>query len=179
MKQINLSQIGQPNKKHPYLEHRLYRVSLGNGYVFKSKSVIKARAFLAQTNKFLNLQLHTINRLYIEVFRIYRANWFYLENNFEDLETLAIKSFKNIDDRFNLIIKRGDWTNGNHYVFNHLLSVTDTMHELCVAFSKLQYKKSNMPEYYAILSVINDLEIITKKINEYGYLPGTYNATND
>ena len=168
MKAIKFTQLRLPNKTSPYLGNRLYEVYLGNGYVFKSKNVKKCEVFLVQASKDFNLQFHKLNRLYAEIFCIYRNDWFYLDNKYITENKTIADCINNLEFSFNWIIQHSGSPNGNYNIVGKLLVISKNIHTMAEIFSKLNYKKSNMPNYYQANSIMADCIAINDFINNYG-----------
>jgi hypothetical protein len=166
MKNICIKEITMPCKSSPYIKHRLYNVYLGNGYRFECKSLASAKAFINQTNKFLNYKLHEINSIVAALQGEYRNVWFYLDGRFEN-EARINEAFSNCDTKINMAINRADFTNGNHYVFIHLNFAINELIAISKIIAKLQYKKSNMPDYYRLIVIHNRLSAMIEEIKNY------------
>lgn len=166
MKSICIDQIKRPVIASVYKNDKLYKVYLGNNYVFESKSFALAKAFLNKTNKFLNIQLHEINMIVKELQLEYRNIWFYLDDTI-DVEVKIVESFKTVDYKLNIAISRAGYTDGNYYVFNHLEFALYELNSIADTIAKIQYKKSNMPDYYRLIIIVNKTKQLIEQLEKY------------
>jgi hypothetical protein len=166
MKNICIDKIQKPDKSSYFVKDKLYKVYLGNGYVFESKSLAAAKAFINQTNKMLNMQLHQMNAIIASLQAEYRCVWFYLDGKL-NLENRINEAFRNADSKINMAIDRCSFENGNHYVFKHLEFAIHELNTIAKIIAKIQYKKSNMPDYYRLTIIVNETQSLIEQLNEY------------
>jgi hypothetical protein len=75
MKVIQVGGILPPDTDSPYARHRFYRFTLGNGRILLFSSARDAKAYQAETERWLTGQLHTLNALYAQAHADYRNAW--------------------------------------------------------------------------------------------------------
>lgn len=150
MKNVTIKKYRKPDATSALAADHFYSVHLGNGTTKLFGSKRECLAFLAETNRFLNLKLHECNYIFCDVFAEYRQNWFYFEHNKPSMSEnlthaerkceLAIDSIK---QAFDMLVTRGNWENGNEFMFMHFNNILENMSEICQTLIGLQKKKSN------------------------------------
>ena len=75
MKRIELQAIAAPDELSAYAAHRVYSVRLGNGRKVNFSSSRDAKAFQADTARFLNATMHEVNALLAQALHDYRMAW--------------------------------------------------------------------------------------------------------
>jgi hypothetical protein len=127
MRAINLFKIELPNKSSHYIKQRMYLIGLGNGAKRYFSNLKEAKAFMTETNRFLNDRLHELNYQYGVIFSEYRKVWFYLSDNYETrkFEAKIIECFSFIDKFFMQAGTRSGTINGNYFVFNYLFGICE------------------------------------------------------
>jgi hypothetical protein len=127
MRAINLFKIELPIKSSHYTKQRMYSVWLGNGAKRYFSNLKDAKAFITETNRFLNDRLHELNYQYGVIFTEYRKVWFYLSDNYETrkFEKKIIECFAFIDKFFIQAGTRSGTINGNYFVFNYLFGICE------------------------------------------------------
>lgn len=176
MKTVKINSLNDPIKESVFKDQKVYSVSLGNGVVKSFGSKVQARAFLAETSRFLTYKLHECNGLYIQVFEAYRLAWFYFDHDkpLKDPKARLYASereieneINNIRDGLNLIHKRGDWVNGNHFVFSHFTNLLNSMAGICNILQDL-YKRRNIAAQVYTCSILNKkIGYCLQTINNY------------
>ncbi len=166
MKQIKL--IGINRQKDGYC------VYLGNGTQHTFSSEKKALRFLAITNQFLTQKLYEIRAIYIEAWIKFQNNWGYFEHNkpsmssdLRQMQRGCEESFKTCEDRFNIIIDRDDWTNGNFFAFKNLFTVCASLKDAALMLNSITRKRSSTFELYAIDNLFSRICSVEKEIKEY------------
>ena len=126
MKEIKLTGISTRNKKHT--------VTLGNGYQKSFSNLKSAKRYLAQTGRWLTFRLHECNSLNTQLYGHYRTAWFYLQHNKQTMNRALIeteqqcqRAFSEITNTMDLIIDRGHFENGNHFVFAHFQAIFNSI----------------------------------------------------
>jgi len=137
MKAIKIIGLNLPDKTSVYTNNLRYTINLGNGIKKSFDNKAKAQKFLNEVSKYLTYKLHECNELYICVFTLYRRAWFYFDHNkpgsnFADLyakDRLCEAHMIGITETFNILYKRANWANGNHFVFVHFNNILHALIE--------------------------------------------------
>lgn len=162
MKKINLTYIRLPDKHSWLSEQKTYSVYLGNEVKASFPSEKKVKKFLADTNRFLNLQLHELNQIYIQLFAEYRRLWFKLdENDFEDRLRDVSKLFKKVT-RYN----HGE--NSNYFVFFDFIKLTRELTETAEKLQEFQFDDNNYSEVNLLATLLFRLDNIDQVLKNYG-----------
>jgi hypothetical protein len=134
LRTIRICHFDYPNKQAVYSEQRLYRIALGSGYVIHCQSIRDTRQFIAETNRFLNQILDLLSGCLDDLFSEFSQYWRYFDRSG------TIQFLKKIEDIFTSLqfaLDRSHLTNGNHFVFRHLLAAADQIATLCEKLQKL------------------------------------------
>lgn len=172
MKKIKLRNITLPAPLAPYTEQTLYRVYLGNGYVCKSPALREAKRFLAETNRFLNVQMHELNLIYCDVFRQYRRNWFYFSHAFAGAELISSdrdcrEAMRDTERIFDLLIERSHHINGNFLVFAFFKSIIGNLDTVIGVLTEMMKEKSNGVDVQELQAIKRRIRYITFNLNRY------------
>ena len=101
MKRINIQNYSKPDRESVYTRNHYYCVFLHENKRFYFKNEVKAKHFIAETNRFYNSVLHEYNYIYSQLLVEYRNIWFYVDERFTNVIGLDIS---NIEKQFNLVI---------------------------------------------------------------------------
>ena len=175
MKRITLKETMLSDKSSVYIRDKKYCVFLGNELrrYFTNKKHL--RAFLVQTNSFLNYKMHELNYLYGIIFAEYRRAWFYFtadhpvpKNNFERME-------RSIRDEMNQVVKSFDWlarnsgfTNGNYLTFKHLYLICDNLASIVEVLKQVQHLRRYFAEIHRLEIFRTQSMRIKESIENYG-----------
>lgn len=131
MKAINLKRYEKDGKN--------YRVTLGNGTTHDFKTLIQVNKFLAETSRFLTLQLFTLNDLLTEVQVFYRRQWMLSKPG--DDQTIK----QQIDNAEKALFQSVFWgeTKGTYLSFVHLQKACNFLKNIISWYSQLIDKKKN------------------------------------
>ena len=66
MKRIGINKIQKGNKQSHYTREKLHRIGLGNDLNCYFSNLHEAKAFMAETNRMLNITAQELNRIFIE-----------------------------------------------------------------------------------------------------------------
>ncbi|HEY0029185.1 MAG TPA: hypothetical protein VGC65_00390 [Bacteroidia bacterium] len=167
MKEVKLVNVSTVGKTHS--------VYLGNGTINRFSSLRDAKQFLAQTNNFLTDKLHAFHKTYVEVWNHYQANWFYLDNgrktnkaDFFALERELVAKLNNVSFRFDLIVQRCGFINGNFFAFTHFFSVADELESVIRSLSELYSSHDNANAIYIMDQLIFNIMYARNELNNYG-----------
>ena len=139
MKKIRIEKIKTGDKSAVYTKQKRHCVYLGNRVSVYFSDMKKAKAFLVQTNEFLNQKLYEINSLYIEVFTEYRKAWFYFFDIYDRSlhivsENKILMDIGAIEKKMSLMVARSHFPNGStivhqgfSYIIDVLMDITDTL----------------------------------------------------
>lgn len=170
MKKINIKSITKADKTSHLTRQRTHCISLGNGSINYFSNITKAKEFLAKTNRFLNERLFDLNELYIDVHTHFQRNWFYFNNdsqNIRGLEHSCYKNFELIQDCMNLVCTHSHYTNGNHFTFKHLNEIQDCLINTVVIIKKIHVLRDNYAESRCMDVLIRRIKYIKTLINNY------------
>ena len=166
MKQVKISGISRQKEG--------YCVFLGSGsrHIFSSRK--KAERFLAVTNQFLTKKLYEVRAIYIEAWVKYQNAWGYFRHNKPSMDSELFQMqrgceecFRTCEDRFNIIIERGDWENGNFFSFKNLNTVCGNLKDVSLMLNRMARKRSSTFELYAYDNLFSRICTVEKEIKEY------------
>jgi hypothetical protein len=164
IKLINYTQVG-----------KTYQVSLGNGTINFFNSKRDAGYFLAATNMFLCDRLKDLHTQYVDVWKSYQENWFYLDNNRKTnknylytVERDFNKNLNSIKALLDLSVQRCGLTNGNYFVFINFLKITDYLESTVRQLATLYGKHSNTNAISLMDIYIRRAMYARVEINNYG-----------
>lgn len=144
MKKIHITEIQLPfeqtrSKRGDYIKQNLYNVYLGNEVRIYFKQEKEAKAFLTETNRFLNKKLFEINYVFTRIFVCYQEQaWFYLEIEKPDfdLENDIEDNIKYTKKMLTLLVqKRGN--NSNHFAFVNMMKALFYIKEIINKLNQL------------------------------------------
>lgn len=167
MKRIKIDKVQAPDPKPVYVWQTKYRVALGNGVRKQFTSRKLALAFLADTNRFLNLKLHEANLFYGEVFTEYRNNWFYFGENADRSEIKCENLLQQIREPFKLLVTRSNWMNGNDFTWKHLHTIFELLLQVLAELRALHRQKSKYAELRRILIIESRIQFAQSQLNRY------------
>lgn len=165
MKKISINSLTRSTKSSIYTKEKKHSVALGNGKVFHINNIINAKQFLAETNRFLNLKLHEINDLYIDLNTHANSMWFSMDDRQDRAFLSDIEVFMNSR---RLAVERGHFANGNHFIFRHLENCLNSLIRIAIALNKVLKKTGRASETYRIRSIEDRIHRIKYEINKYG-----------
>lgn len=113
MQQITLVQYEKPDRTSPFIKDKSYNCyAAGKRVYFKNRK--KLLAWLAEVNRHLNLQAHTLNRLTAETYTEYRYYFFHMKTT----EQAAVEAdLQVIGKLFNMLMTRSSNAGGNGYTY--------------------------------------------------------------
>jgi hypothetical protein len=175
MKKISIPTINKPAAAPVRTEQKLYSVYLGEGKKNLFASNREARAFVAETNRNLNLWLHQVNDHFAELFGIYRHCWFYFLDHVKAVNRLKVEreiniSFKIIDDSLNKLITNTSGPNGNIFAFNFILSSIDQLLNVAERLKEIIIIRNELVNRYRVEVIITQLEDLRLKVKNYGLI---------
>lgn len=172
MKTIRLTQITTSGT--------LYRIHLGNGYIFQFKSLRSARSFLGETNSFLTSVLLDINYQYKLIYSRYRDNWplfFHNKKSFQNqcfADNNRIENvLRSVADLLDHAFKMAPTVNGSTWVFCDMVKSIDYLEETLIILSKYHKKRSETVLIYEIKTSITRLSELKFSVLNYGNLKAT------
>jgi len=170
MKHIKIVQYHEPDFDSVYLREQHYRVYIGIRTVYFTNEV-KAKAFIAETNRMLNDVLHSANYFYYNLFTEYRKAWFYIDSKkiYQNMEDRIFNMFCSIEKSFNWIINRaGTSMNGNVNAFNYL---DKSLRDLILISNEIKIvltNKSRSTDLKIIDVYINQITDLLTGLNNWG-----------
>ncbi len=176
--QIKIKTLWRPDKSSYLTINRKYRVILGNGLTIAFTQEVKAKAFLAQTNRFLNDRVIEINMIYIEIWTQYRRLYIVF---FDLLDSDKFRTYNaEIDKRLTMMIRRSDWYTGNVFTFRWFDQILTLLQEFAQMVHNVLKEKKRNYNTFEMYVLLERLSIIHKQINSWGTdLPGGFNTRND
>lgn len=172
MKKIKIQQITKPDKTSVYIRDKYYYIYLGDSRYYYFKNEVKARQFLAETNRFLNAVLHELNSMYSQILIEYRSIWFYIEGN---LINLLPNQIYDLEKLFNLLIKKSShYINGNPYTMQYLNKICTLLLNIAFSLRSVIQEKEYYHQLQKMDMIINNLNSIHEKLANWGKnYPGT------
>lgn len=170
MRAINLFKIELPNKSSHYTKQRMYSVWLGNGAKRYFSNLKEAKAFMAETNRFLNDRLHELNYQYGVIFTEYRKVWFYLSDNYEtrNFEKKIIGCFAFVDKFFIQAGTRSGTLNGNYFVFNYLFGICEYLITIINEIINVLNQRRYSAEEKRVETFKRQIEFVNSEIGKFG-----------
>lgn len=108
MQKINIKSFKWPNPDSSYIIDKKYKVFVeGESRYFTNRKHVKA--WIAEVNRHLNTQMHSLNRLYAEVYAEYRNYYFHLDTP-ERQRFMVL--FASVDKLFGLTLSRSSFEAG-------------------------------------------------------------------
>lgn len=166
MKQVTI------NKYHK--RQGQYVVFLGNGTAHKFNQDRQAKKFLCNTSKFLTSNLYDMRFIYSQIENSYNRNWGYF---FHDKKTMSSKkslednfckeTLRAIQDQFDLIVERSEFTNGNYFAFQKSINIIKECKRVVHTLDKLHKSKSNAADRYEYDAIFDRLTQLETKLNNY------------
>jgi len=167
MKKIQLHCITFADKSSHYSRDHQHSISLGNGRNVYFSNINQARAFLHQTNRFLNDTLFELNQLYTEVFAQYRLAWFYLGR---PQQTIS-ENLMTVEKKFDHLVRLSYSANYNFYAFLDLKMICQCLAAALLEMESLYRKR----KFYVQLA---NLSITTRRIEQTCQLVMLYPGEN-
>jgi hypothetical protein len=163
MKKINLTFTSLPDKSSWLSSQKTYSVYLGNEITTSFTSEKKVKKFLADTNRFLNLQMNELNQIYIQFFAEYRRLWFII-----DFEDSIEDSIRDINRFFKKILKSNSGVNGNFFVFIDFMRLTKELTEAIEKLQEFQKENNNYTEVNQLATLLLRCNNIDEVLKNYG-----------
>lgn len=170
MRKIKLHNYSSPDQSTIYTKHKTYRLWLGNEVTISKPSEKAIIAALTAVNDELNNYFAEINKMYIDLFSMYRRRWFILdsENNNQDNYKETKQSLYEVERLLDLISERSHYPNGNHFTFKHLNAIFDEFQKLIKIFIIVDTKKNNYNEIQSLKANLKRVSSIRKEMNSLG-----------
>lgn len=167
MKRINLKTIIPADKTNIRTRQRKICVFLHTGLTVYFTNNKVAKAFLVETNDFLNVKLFELNEQYIELFTQYRRMWFYFE--FDLTGDTAIKNaFTDIERCMLLMVERGSWVNGPPMVWKWFGLCADSLSLVITILQAMHRRRNNFAEVKILEAVRSRVEYLKSQLAAYG-----------
>ena len=143
----------------PILEQRLYTVHLGNRVKVLFTSLRQAKAFQAETDRWINLHLSDCNFLLVDAFAAYRHAWPLMDKAaMERVEHRSRELIENAWRGMDMALATGSGTNGWVMAWKHLEGAVECINRLALLLRDL-YLSRNQP-------VERDrMELLLKRVN--------------
>jgi hypothetical protein len=166
MKHVTINKFHKQNKN--------YVVYLGNGTCHNFKQERQATQFLATTSKFLTKNLYELRMSFNQITVQYNSDWAYF---FHDKKTMSSKksmddafckeTLRAIQDTFDIIIERCEFTNGNYFAFQKSIHIVKELKRVVLQLDKLHKSKSNAAERYEFDTYYENLDRLENKVQNY------------
>lgn len=164
MKSINFRGYRKPDKDSIYTIHKKYCFWLpGRFFYFGSERT--CLAFMAQCSDFFSLKLYTLNKLYPELFSIWRDLWMY-DIDYQT-EKMIISEFNNLEIHLNKCSYHGKNADDSALPYNNLIKSCSNMIELCRLFKSVHDKRSSTTLKKDMLLLIHRIEHIQSEMHNY------------
>jgi len=170
---IKLKNYSIPQPGSILQAQRLYSVYLGNGARVNFASERDCRAYLAETNRFLNDQLLHLNAIFGQLCSEYRRVWPYFitgKSKSGALNAAHTKITKQINDITwtfeRMAIDCGQ--NYNHFAVKQLLSVAADLAAMATAIEAVHRLKSNAPDAANLKAIAKVCAGVESEIFRYG-----------
>lgn len=175
MKRITLKETILPDKSSVFVQDKKYCVFLGNELRRYFTNKKQLRAFLVETNSFLNYKMHELNYLYGIVFAEYRRAWFYFtadhpvqKNNLERMERSIRDELKHIEKSFDWLARNSGYNNGNYLTFKHLYLLCDNLASIVEVLKQVQHLRRYFVEIHRLEIFRTQSLRIKESIENYG-----------
>ncbi len=167
MKHVKISKYHKQNDQ--------YVVYLGNGTCHYFKQEVQTLRFLALSSKFLTKMLYDLWFIYGQVNTLYHRNWAYFKHNKATMshrhvvdETFCKETIRSVEDQFDLIINRCEYTNGNYFAFQKQMVIVRCCKDVILKLDKLQKSKSNAVDRFEFDAIFDRLKHIETNLEGYG-----------
>ncbi len=166
MKRIKIQNISPPDKTSVYTRNHYYSIFLASEKTIYFKNEVKAKQFLAETNRLYNSIMHEYNFIYIQLLTEYRTIWFYLDQNFKNDIPVKISDLEKVFDL--VIVKSSHSVNGNPFTFQYLIKIYTILHDIALSLRSVMQEKDYYHKIQQIDIFINQLSDIFIKLNSWG-----------
>lgn len=163
MKKINLTHYTLPEKTSWLKVNNTYTLLLGNELRCSFSNETKCKKFLAETNRFLNLQLQEINQIYIQTFSEYRNLYFII-----DFEQNIESSLNDVDKLFKRVFFNNHSENSNCFVFMHMFRLIDELKLVIEKLIEFNQTCNNYARANILASLLLRTENCIKSLMNYG-----------
>lgn len=148
MRKIKVGKVGEKltGAETVYQFKKNYQVHPGDGSILLFRNKKKALKHLAEMNRELNLIMAEMNEILVELYRMYRSSWFYLDGK-------HVLENSRIQDRIRGIEKSLDMASKNvaggspHHLRSFLSLCFDNGDQICSSILRHQTGRSN---YYEV-----------------------------
>jgi hypothetical protein len=139
MKHIKIQNIDKPDKSSVYTKKHYYSIYLGHERWFYFKNEVKAKRFIAETNRFYNSTLHEYNYIFAQLLIEYRNIWFYVDDKFtREMQ----QNINELEKSFTLVIlKSSHHINGNPLTFQYLKRIHSLLHDIAISLRNAKFEK--------------------------------------
>jgi hypothetical protein len=166
MKRIKIQGFDKPDKTSVYTKKHYYNVYLGGSRWFYFKNEVKAKRFIAETNRFYNAVLHENNQMYMQLFCVYRSVWFFTHDNLTNGIQSKINDIEKLFDY--TILKSNHFINGNPLTFQYLNKISVLLRDMAISLRSVIFEKDYFHELQKIDIYINQISELNKKLNSWG-----------
>jgi hypothetical protein len=173
MKKIALENVKRADKTSIFTEQKKHLVYLGNGTNLYFSDLKKAKAFVVETNEFLNQKLFEVNSLYIEVFAAYRKSWFYFYNVYDknmhiNGNAQIIRELELIENKMQVVVGRAKFVNGSFIVWNGFTLILESLTTIVSAIRLLYKQKKYYSEARQIQAIESRIKMIIHEFKKWG-----------
>lgn len=163
MKKINLTFIRVPEGRSWNTEQNSYSVLLGNEIRASFSNEKKAHKFLAETNRFLNAQMHELNQILAQAYLEYRRAWFSLEN-----DSLIDESLKDITRAFRKPYRNNHSENANYFVFIDIMRLVHDISSVIEKISEYHRENNNYLELNSVATLLFRINNVNEALKNWG-----------
>lgn len=150
----------------------LYKLSLGNGYIYEFTQERKLKKFVADCESFLTDRMYIINEIYSDLFCSYRRLWGFFHNDKKTYRYKTYREEKEVRDSFEgceqLLEQLWSKTvnvQTNVFVFHSLRSCLRELINVQLKLTKIVL--NNPPEKIKLNHLLNQLIACEAEINAY------------
>lgn len=170
-RKIKIHELIPPDPSSVYTKNKFFCVFLGNGVRRYFTNKKNAFAFLAETNRFLNLMLYDLNELLATLFLEYRRAWVYFDTRKAEYE--LNKDIKSIADLIESAPIRSRVSNSNYVVMQTILAALDSLEHGNVILLEIMQKNNHWNTIRRIDSVLERIKDMKRKLQTWGAISST------
>jgi hypothetical protein len=173
MKKIILRNVHKADKSSIFTKQKKHCVFLGNQVNIYFSDLKKAKAYVVETNEFLNQKLFEVNALYIDVFSAYRKSWFYFFNVYDKNmhfsgNNQVVRELETIEKKMTLMVARSHFENGSFIIWQGFNVVLESLKTIIQALNLLYKQKKHYAEARQMQTIESRIKMIEDQLNQWG-----------
>ncbi len=166
MRKVKVDRIIRPDDTPdvPYQYRKKYSFHPGDGRIFHYGSERTAKAAVAKYNRAINLAMVEMNDLLVELYALYRSNWFY----FDGAHTQAGRDCRDLIELIEQLLSRSNKGAGSssHFSIAAIDKCVSAGIKICEIIIKLQSSRSNYYELRLIQTKSARLQNVSERLNK-------------